>query len=1179
MDKKTKRSSIEKRFVMSILWVGVIPMMLALLIGYFVAREGQQLSVLQNLSTAASKTVDGIRLAVRERERVIQRISQMPVIVDWLREHEKGTIKSGDAILSQFKKESEISAALESIYCLYNSQGEPVLIQEGLTAPEISNLAELTRPRFLDLQYLVAQNRYAALLVTPVIDPDSSITLGYLAESQNIHELLAFMLDKQSTTNQSHYNRYEVVVYDNDSKFIVYLDENNNAIPSPPSFAPIHPSLEKQLANIPEKEQDAFFLWDYNSRGEDTPVLLAYRRLTADLPIFIAVHRPTPLIFSMINKAAAVTLLISALLIAIFCAIGYRIVNNTIIRPVSLLNEGAQIIRQGDLELKLRVDTGDEIEELASSFNQMAEALRANIHRLRSSEEKYRSLITAMRDGIFQTNENNIITFINPAGAAMLGYEQLDDLLGHPLRSLFVHEEEFEHIVGEISQEPFIESVRIWLKKKGKKTVCVEMSGIRMFGEWGELSGIDGSFRDVTRNVRLEKEVSNRAERMVAINQIVNIVNASIEAGRVYENLTREIRWLVNFDYASVSLRLDDDSFETRQLWPEPHEGHEQFPRIDSWNSCAGWVTKEKRYLLLPSLEEESSEFARNFPNEMQSCLCVPLHAEEKVIGSLCFASCKPAAFTKADANMLEEIAPHLAAAIRNGRLLENLTRTLEEVTRAREKLHEANEELKSLDEMKTNLLSNVSHELRTPLVAVMGYTDMVLNNKAGPITDTQREYLQITLRNVEKLVSLIENLLDFSRLHKGKEELIFTRFNLIDCIHTSIQSVKPVSDGRKIELLLTITDDTGTASTSPVPIEGDKGKLGQVFNNLLSNAVKFNANGGQVCIHVETRKDIVYISVTDTGIGIPKNALDKVFTRFYQYDATSTRKYGGTGIGLAIAQDIVRMHGSQISVTSTEGEGSTFRFTLPLYSTSKEEVSNLPGTPMLPTETHLLVEVVSQDRSLTAQLRNLLYSESIDIIHALYPSAAVTMAEKHNPDCILVDIESAPSGRLLLDELINTPLAITAPIIILSDNDSLYKEYEKKLSGRIKRNFRKSTVLSGIHYALSLDTEANQDLGNKILCVDDDKEIGVFMARCLENEGYEVDCCSTGEKAIELASSGQYWLTLLDIAIPDMDGWDICRRLKENGDLAGIKVYIVTAKVIDEQSSEIRDSGADGYL
>src|SRR5690606_23538996 len=136
-------------------------------------------------------------------------------------------------------------------------------------------------------------------------------------------------------------------------------------------------------------------------------------------------------------------------------------------------------------------------------------------------------------------------------------------------------------------------------------------------------------------------------------------------------------------------------------------------------------------------------------------------------------------------------------------------------------------------------------------------------------------------------------------------EELVFDTFDLADCARTSMEIIKPVSDSRDIALDLVSPEES-------VLVEGDKGKMVQVFNNLLSNAVKFNEGGGRVWIEIKIDGAQASVSVSDTGIGIPEEALDKIFTRFYQYDGSSTRKYGGTGIGLAIAQDIMRLHGSR---------------------------------------------------------------------------------------------------------------------------------------------------------------------------------------------------------------------------------------------------------------------------
>ena len=425
--------------------------------------------------------------------------------------------------------------------------------------------------------------------------------------------------------------------------------------------------------------------------------------------------------------------------------------------------------------------------------------------------------------------------------------------------------------------------------------------------------------------------------------------------------------------------------------------------------------------------------------------------------------------------------------------------------------------------------------------------------------------------------MTLIENLLDFAKLYRGAEEMLFTQFDVIDCILSSMQTVRPVADGRSIRLHLKIHDALDSPVSPPITVEGDKSRLGQVFNNLLANAVKFNTNGGTVTVDVEVRKEDVRFSVIDTGIGIPKEAQDKVFNRFYQYDSSSTRKYGGTGIGLSIAQDIVRLHGGRITVSSEEGKGTTFRFTLALYK--QPQSSEDTGRTPLPIETHQLVQLVSQDRALCVQVRQALLSEGMDIIHAAYPAAAASLAQKYNPDCLIVDTESGPVGTMLLEELFREAFSLNLPVVILTDDERLFQAFRDRVATRVKRNFRKSTLLSGIHYALSQKNEKPAVLGGKILYVDDDEETCLFLKRCLDGDGYLMEYCHSGEEALKLVNEGQYWMVLLEIALPGADGWEICRKIKSNARLTGIKVYIVTAKANEQQSAEIHDSGSDGLL
>ncbi|MBM3289798.1 MAG: response regulator, partial [Candidatus Hydrogenedentes bacterium] len=710
-------------------------------------------------------------------------------------------------------------------------------------------------------------------------------------------------------------------------------------------------------------------------------------------------------------------------------------------------------------------------------------------------------------------------------------------------------------------------------RRPDERATCVELSGNLLHGDGGVPVGVEGIFRDVTKNIRLERDARDRAERLSVISQIANVINSSLEAGRLYESLVVEVKKLVDFDYAELALlNGSGERFEAQALWPEHSTPRREYAVHDE-DSVAARVTKTGECLVVGNLGAPECAFTGHFPAALRSCMSVPLYATGRILGTLNLGAQRLDAFSQHDVDVLQQMAPHVAVAIRNAQLLENLQQSLEEVTLARERLHEANEELKTLDEMKTNLLSNVSHELRTPLVSVMGYTDMIINGKAGPVNAEQKEYLGISLRNIEKLVTLIENLLDFSRLHRGTETIVFDEFDLCDCARASMQIIQPVADGRGITLEL-------NAPEGPLLVEGDKSKLGQVFTNLLSNAVKFNRAGGSVTVELTPKDDCVHVAVHDTGIGIPQEALDKVFTRFYQYDSSSTRKYGGTGIGLSISQDIARLHGTRITASSEVGKGSTFRFVLPLAGARRADARDGGGEGDAP-GTRLLVELVTQDRALSSQVRTLLQSEGMDVIHALDAQHAINLAQRHSPDCLLVDcaLNDGDTASPMLDQLLSDKSAGDIPIIMMTGSEDLYAKYRSLVSARVKRSFRKSSLLSGIQYAIGQSLSTGEPLGHKVLCVDDDVEVLHFIERCLEAEGYDVVTCTSGEQAIRLALTREFGVVLMDIAMPGMDGWEACRRLKRDHALAGIKVFMVTAKPVDSTSARYRDYGADGYL
>jgi len=243
------------------------------------------------------------------------------------------------------------------------------------------------------------------------------------------------------------------------------------------------------------------------------------------------------------------------------------------------------------------------------------------------------------------------------------------------------------------------------------------------------------------------------------------------------------------------------------------------------------------------------------------------------------------------------------------------------------DKLRQANKELKSLDEMKTNLLSNVSHELRTPLVSVRGYTEMIVSGRSGAVNELQVKQLNISLRNIDRLLVLIDKLLSFSRMEMGVEDLMVEDYELGQLVTESVATMLPKTTAKKIDISVVMPDEK-------ITLRGDRGKIYQVLTNIVDNAIKFSHPDGKIEIKAALASDDwVEVIISDNGIGMAEDELKVIFNRFYQVDSSSSRRYGGIGIGLSICQDIIDMHNGTITVQSTKGKGTTFTLSLPRHS------------------------------------------------------------------------------------------------------------------------------------------------------------------------------------------------------------------------------------------------------
>jgi len=275
---------------------------------------------------------------------------------------------------------------------------------------------------------------------------------------------------------------------------------------------------------------------------------------------------------------------------------------------------------------------------------------------------------------------------------------------------------------------------------------------------------------------------------------------------------------------------------------------------------------------------------------------------------------------------------------------LESINASYNELQQKNRTLQESFERLKELDRLKSNFLATISHELRTPLTSIIGYSEMLLEGLAGQLSPEQHEYVSTVMEKGEQLLGIINSILDFSKLEAGRVQLKPQQINVKDLIRGALTTMMPIARKAQVNISLAMAENLP-------PLVADAEKFSQILLNLLSNAVKFNRPGGRVEVIVDTfnrqrdpkqdadipaalrpvHDEYLRLQVRDTGIGIAANQLERIFDSFYQVDGSSTREFGGTGLGLTIVRGLVEAHGGTIEVASQPGQGSTFTVLLPL--------------------------------------------------------------------------------------------------------------------------------------------------------------------------------------------------------------------------------------------------------
>ena len=485
------------------------------------------------------------------------------------------------------------------------------------------------------------------------------------------------------------------------------------------------------------------------------------------------------------------------------------------------------------------------------------------------------------------------------------------------------------------------------------------------------------------------------------------------------------------------------------------------------------------------------------------------------------------------------------------------ISRDITERVRAQEELQAAKEAAEYADRAKSDFLANMSHELRTPLNAIIGFAEILRDEIIGPIRPDQKDLVVDIHTSGRHLLNMINDILDLSKIEAGTMDLDFETFSIVDTMEEVNTVVNALASKKRIHLIQEFDRD--------ITVTADKTKFKQILYNLLANGVKFTNEGGRVTTKLEISEDSLLVRVIDTGVGITPEDQEMLFQAFTQVDTSKARAHEGTGLGLALTKRLVELHGGEIWVESTVGEGSTFSFTLPIQRHAASSPAPTPSN--LPSTADNRTILVAEDNEQAAHLLGIYLMEAgYRVEYATDGEAAIAKAAEIKPFAITLDIMlPKKDGWQVLRALKANPDLQSIPVIIVSITEERQLGFGLGAVDHLVKPIDKTALLASLR-SLRLP---EQDGGVRILIVDDDPQAIRLLLTVLESEGYDVLSAHGGQEGIDLAVAEAPSLIILDLAMPEVDGFQVVKRLAEHPGACDIPIVICTAMDLTDEEKD----------